>query len=147
MAKSGLPKIKLSQDVVKVTIPGRKQCYRLYGKGGFAILDLMLLEDEPAPAANQNILCRHPFEESKRAMVIPAKVEPLQLEFWDGTDICQPLPTLDKLRTHVHDSISDLRGDHKRILNPTPYKVSVSERLYNFLHTLWLQNAPIGQLE
>ncbi|CAD5218822.1 unnamed protein product [Bursaphelenchus okinawaensis] len=147
VAKSGMPKIKLSQDVVKVTIPGRKQCYRLYGKAGFAILDLMLTEDEPAPEPNKNIMCRHPFQESKRAMVIPAKVEKLQLVFWDGKTIAHPLPTLEKIRQHVHNSISDLRGDHKRNLNPTPYKVSVSEKLYNFLHTLWLQNAPVGQLE
>jgi nicotinate phosphoribosyltransferase len=80
VTKSGLPKIKISQDVVKITIPGRKRCYRLYGKGGFAILDLMMLDDEPEPAINVEILCRHPFEESKRAKVIPAKIEQLQLQ-------------------------------------------------------------------
>ncbi|KAI6196479.1 Nicotinate phosphoribosyltransferase domain containing protein [Aphelenchoides besseyi] len=147
VTKSGLPKIKISQDVVKITIPGRKRCYRLYGKAGFAILDLMTLDDEPAPAVNTEILCRHPFEESKRAKVIPAKVEQLQLEFWDGEDIRQTLPSLREMRNRVHQSIGDLRSDHKRIVNPTPYKVSVSERLYHFLHTIWLQNAPIGQLE
>ncbi|KAI6234064.1 Nicotinate phosphoribosyltransferase domain containing protein [Aphelenchoides fujianensis] len=125
VTKSGLPKIKISQDVVKITIPGRKRCYRLYGKAGFAILDLMMLDDEPAPAVNTEILCRHPFEESKRAKVIPAKVEQLQLQFWDGHAITQGLPSLRDMRDHV----------------------SVSERLYNFLHTIWLQNAPIGQLE
>jgi nicotinate phosphoribosyltransferase len=71
VTKCGHPKIKISQDVVKITIPGRKNCYRLYGKGGSAILDLMTLDDEEEPKVNQEILCRHPFEESKRAKVIP----------------------------------------------------------------------------
>lgn len=58
----GIPKIKLSQDVVKITIPGRKKCFRLYGKAGYCILDLMTLGDEPDPEPNMEILCRHPFE-------------------------------------------------------------------------------------
>lgn len=135
VTKSGLPKIKISQDVVKITIPGRKRCYRLYGKGGYAILDLMMLDDEDPPEINKEILCRHPFEESKRAKVIPAKIEPLQLLFWDGQQICQKLPSLIDMRAHVHQSIGDLRSDHKRSLNPTPYKVifgEVSMPVYTF---------------
>jgi hypothetical protein len=31
---NGLPKIKLSQDVGKVTMPGRKDVFRLYGADG-----------------------------------------------------------------------------------------------------------------
>jgi len=31
---NGLPKIKLSQDVGKVTMPGRKDAYRLFGADG-----------------------------------------------------------------------------------------------------------------
>lgn len=147
MTKSGKPKIKISQDVVKITIPGRKRCYRLYGKGGFAILDLMTLDDEEEPKVNSEILCRHPFEESKRAKVIPTRVDKLQLNFWDGKHISQKLPTLEQMKNRVHQSIGDLRSDHKRTLNPTPYKVSVSEKLFDFLHEIWLKNAPIGQLE
>ncbi|PIO59062.1 nicotinate phosphoribosyltransferase, (NAPRTase) family, partial [Teladorsagia circumcincta] len=62
VALSGHPKIKLSQEVSKITIPGRKKCFRLYGKTGYAILDLLMLEDEAEPKANQQILCRHPFQ-------------------------------------------------------------------------------------
>jgi nicotinate phosphoribosyltransferase len=147
VTKSGQPKIKISQDVAKITIPGRKRCYRLYGKGGFAILDLMTLDDEEEPKVNSEILCRHPFEESKRAKVIPARIDKLQLNFWDGKQISQKLPTLEQMRNRVHQSIGDLRSDHKRSLNPTPYKVSVSVKLFDFLHEIWLKNAPIGQLE
>jgi nicotinate phosphoribosyltransferase len=36
------PRIKISQDIVKVTIPGRKECYRLFNAKGEPILDLLL---------------------------------------------------------------------------------------------------------
>ncbi|CAI2351595.1 unnamed protein product [Caenorhabditis sp. 36 PRJEB53466] len=148
VAKSSQPKIKLSQDVTKITIPGKKKCYRIYGRNGYAILDLMMLEDEPEPKLNEQILCRHPFEESKRALVNASKIERLHNVYWENGKLTGPLPTLNETKEHVNDSIRrTLRQDHRRYLNPTPYKVSVSERLYNFLHELWLQNAPIGQLE
>lgn len=147
VALSGSPRIKLSAEMSKLTIPGRKLCYRLYGKEGYGICDLMMLEDEEPPKANVPILCRHPFLESKRALVLPSKVEALQLLFWSDGEIKQDLPSLAEMRSHVNDSLNLMRKDHRRLLNPTPYKVSVSEKLYTFLHAIWLQNAPIGQLE
>ncbi|KAK6056770.1 nicotinate phosphoribosyltransferase, (NAPRTase) family, partial [Cooperia oncophora] len=94
VALSGHPKIKLSQEVSKITIPGRKKCFRLYGKTGYAILDLMVLEEEPEPQANKQILCRHPFEESKRALVVASRVEPLHEVFWSDGRIVKELPDL-----------------------------------------------------
>ncbi|KAK0410455.1 hypothetical protein QR680_005140 [Steinernema hermaphroditum] len=147
VAISGQPKIKLSQDVVKITIPGRKKCYRLFGRNGFAILDLMTLGEESEPKVGEQILCRHPFEESKRALVIPSRVERLHDTFWSDGEIQKKLPSLLEMKEHVHSSLEQMRQDHRRSLNPTPYKVSVSEKLYDFLHSLWLQNAPVGQLD
>lgn len=40
-----------------------------------------------------------------------------------------------------------MRPDHMRELNPTPYKVSVSAKLYDFIHFLWLNEAPVGELQ
>uniref|UniRef100_A0A183GIR1 Nicotinate phosphoribosyltransferase n=1 Tax=Heligmosomoides polygyrus TaxID=6339 RepID=A0A183GIR1_HELPZ len=140
VALSGHPKIKVSEEVSKITIPGRKRCFRLYGKSGYAILDLMTLEDEPAPKTNEQILCRHPFQarESKRALVVASRVEPLHELYWCGGEIVQDLPDLCTIKVR-----SCWFSDGDRTLEV----VSVSEKLYNFLHSLWLQNAPIGQLE
>ena len=66
---------------------------------------------------------------------------------WDDGKITQPLPTLLDVRAQVAASLATLRPDSKRSLNPTPYKVSLSEHLYQYLHKLWLAHAPIGQLE
>ncbi|XP_065356911.1 nicotinate phosphoribosyltransferase isoform X4 [Calliphora vicina] len=143
---NGQPRIKLSQDVEKVTMPGHKNAYRLYSADGHALIDLLQKVTEAPPAVGQKVLCRHPFQESKRAYVIPSHVESLYKIYWQNGKICQPLPTLEQVRERVQMSLKTLRNDHKRTLNPTPYKVSVSDNLYNFIHDLWLQNAPIGEL-
>ncbi|XP_051162849.1 nicotinate phosphoribosyltransferase isoform X5 [Leptopilina boulardi] len=141
-----LPRIKLSQEVDKVTMPGRKNAFRLYGADGHALVDLLQRYDEDTPQVGQKVLCRHPFQESKRAYVTPTRVEVLHKLYWKDGKLCRPLPTLQETRQRVQESLKTLRSDHKRSLNPTPYKVAVSDKLYHFIHDLWLQNAPIGQL-
>jgi nicotinate phosphoribosyltransferase len=143
---NGKPKIKLSQDVEKVTMPGKKNVFRLYSNDGHALIDLLQLPDEPPPEVNKRVLCRHPFQESKRAWVIPSKVEPLYTCWWENGRVRSECPTLLQIRENVQRSLKTLRQDHKRSLNPTPYKVGVSDDLYRFLHDLWLENQPIGEL-
>ncbi|XP_050350555.1 nicotinate phosphoribosyltransferase isoform X2 [Nymphalis io] len=143
---NGQPRIKLSQDVGKVTIPGNKEAYRLFGADGHALIDLLQRSTEPAPEVGQKVLCRHPFQESKRAYVIPSKVEHLYKVYWNAGKICTFPKPLVEVRERVQTSLRTLRQDIKRNLNPTPYKVAVSDNLYNFIHDLWLQNAPIGEL-
>ncbi|XP_045448639.1 nicotinate phosphoribosyltransferase [Melitaea cinxia] len=143
---NGQPRIKLSQDVGKVTIPGHKEAYRLFGADGHALIDLLQRSSEPAPEVGQKVLCRHPFQESKRAYVIPSKVEHLYKVYWNEGRVCVAPKPLSEVRDRVQSSLKTLRQDIKRNLNPTPYKVAVSDNLYNFIHDLWLQNAPIGEL-
>ncbi|XP_064480457.1 nicotinate phosphoribosyltransferase-like isoform X2 [Ornithodoros turicata] len=138
--------IKLSLDIQKVTIPSKKACFRLYGQEGYALLDLMQRGIEPAPEKGKRVLCRHPFQESKRCYVTPDKVENLSQLWWEHGKIVQDLPSLDEIRSRLRSSLETLRPDIKRTLNPTPYKVSVSDTLYSFMHDLWLRNAPIGEL-
>lgn len=145
----GQPRIKLSNDIEKVTIPGRKEAYRLYGKTGQPIIDLLTDAHDQVPKADEKILCRHPFNSTKRCYVIPTKVEPLLFLAWDGPNggVACPLPTIQEVRSYCQSSLDALRGDHKRILNPTPYKVSVTEHLYEFLHEIWQREAPVPNLD
>ena len=146
------PRIKLSEDVEKVTIPGKKQCFRLYGKNGEPIVDVMLRENEKEPKVGERVLCRHPFIESKRAFVTPAKVEKLLLVCWDGKnggcprEFYEESVGLEKSRLRVSEQVKLMRTDHLRHTNPTPYKVSVSGDLYEFTHQLWLDNLPAREL-
>ncbi|XP_022651738.1 nicotinate phosphoribosyltransferase-like isoform X2 [Varroa destructor] len=140
------PCIKLSNDLQKVTIPGRKKAFRLYGRDGHPLLDLLQLIDEDAPMPGEKVLCRHPFISTKRAFVCPHKVESLYQLYWSDGAEQSPLPELEIVRQRVMSQMHSLRADIKRTLNPTPYKVSVTEKLYTFMHELWLKNAPIGEL-
>lgn len=74
---NGQARTKLSQDVEKATMPGNKNVYRLYSADGHALIDLMQKKSEAPPEVGQRVLCRHPILESKRAYVIPSRVEPL----------------------------------------------------------------------
>lgn len=137
---------QLSAEVGKVTIPGRKLCYRLHGKDSAPICDVLLREHEQPPVEDKPFLCRHPFQEQKRAHVRPRKVTSLLQLYWDNGKLAQRLPTIHELKATVAEQVSLLRADHKRRLNPTPYKVSVSSSLYTYIHDLWLEHAPIGEL-
>ena len=59
---NGKPKIKLSQDVEKVTMPGAKNAFRLYSNDGHALIDLLQRPEEEAPQVGKRVLCRHPFQ-------------------------------------------------------------------------------------
>jgi len=77
---------------------------------------------------------------------MPTKVELLHQLVWDGK-VTQPLPTLHEMRATVRTALARLREDHRRHLNPTPYKVSVTQHLYDTFHNLWLQEAPIEEIK
>uniref|UniRef100_A0A5B7CBB1 Nicotinate phosphoribosyltransferase n=1 Tax=Davidia involucrata TaxID=16924 RepID=A0A5B7CBB1_DAVIN len=143
------PRIKLSEDVSKVSIPCKKRCYRLYGKEGYPLVDIMTGENEPPPKVAERILCRHPFNESKRAFVVPQRVEELLKCFWPASPdkTREELPPLKEIRDRCIKQLEQMRPDHMRRLNPTPYKVSVSAKLYDFIHFLWLNEAPVGELQ
>ncbi|KAI3665704.1 hypothetical protein L6452_44334 [Arctium lappa] len=143
------PRIKLSEDVSKVSIPCKKRSFRLYGKEGCPLLDIMSGENEPPPKVGERILCRHPFNESKRAYVVPQRIEELMKCYWPGnTDKKrEELPTLKQNRERCISQLEQMRPDHMRRLNPTPYKVSVTAKLYDFIHFLWLNEAPVGELQ
>ncbi|RZB85970.1 UDP-glucose 4-epimerase GEPI42 isoform F [Glycine soja] len=57
------------------------------------------------------------------------------------------LPALRDIRERCINQLEQMRSDHMRRLNPTPYKVSVSAKLYDFIHFLWLNEAPVGELQ
>jgi nicotinate phosphoribosyltransferase len=146
-----MPRIKLSQEIEKVTIPGKKEVFRLIGKDGTCLLDLIIRQGddtEIAPGSKSRILCRHPFDGKRRAYVTPQKVLPLLELMWDGEKggLLRPHPTLDESRSYVKDQLKLIREDVLRCINPTPYKVSVSPNLYDYMHNLWLKETPVADL-
>ncbi|MCL7048061.1 hypothetical protein MKW94_024199 [Papaver nudicaule] len=143
------PRIKLSENVSKVSIPCKKRCFRLFGKEGYPSVDLMTGVNEPPPKVSERILCRDPFNECKRAYMEPQRVEELLKCYWSGDSGTprEELPPIKKIRDRCIQQLNQLRPDHLRRVEPTPYKVSVSAKLYDLIHFLWLNEAPIGELQ
>jgi len=144
------PCIKLSSNVEKVTIPCRKQLYRLYSADGTALNDLMTQYEEKSLVDNlkdnnERILCRHPFIESKRAYVTPKKKKPL-LEICNPAEAKERSLALKEAKKNFQQSLNEIREDTLRHINPTPFKVSVTANLYTYMHELWLESAPVGEL-
>jgi nicotinate phosphoribosyltransferase len=141
------PCIKLSEEFQKVTFPGKKNAYRLYDKDGCPLVDLLTKSEEPAPVVGEAFLCRHPFIETKRAYLTPSKVKNLLIPMWENGGLVEEnLDSIKQVKERVAKQLLTLRNDHKRMLNPTPYKITVSKQLYEFMHQLWLDYTPIGEL-
>ena len=141
----GHPRIKLSDEKEKVTLPGKKLPYRLYGAGNIPLLDLLVPDNEQVPQPGERLLVRHPFEETKRAYVTPVRVECLSVLIWDHGTVL-PLSTLEEGRSRVKQQMASMRQDYTRFLNPTPYKVSVTDALFRYLAELWMEELPIREL-
>jgi nicotinate phosphoribosyltransferase len=142
----GIPRIKLSQELSKMTIPGRKEVYRLYSEDGYGLLDLMIRVGDKPPEPSERVLCHHPFDHIKRVYVTPARVVPLHRCVWDGKRV-HPEASLSESRDYVLSQLRSTRQDHLRDINPTPYKVSVSEELYNYVYHLWAEESPVTELK
>jgi len=141
------PRIKISNAATKVTIPCRKDVYRLYSKDGVALIDVLVRVGDTPPMPHMRFLCRHPFDPTKRASVTPTTVSSLLQLFWDGTPVSlEHHKCLEAARQQASDQLATIREDVKRKLNPTPYKVAVTGQLYDKLHALWMQEAPVAEL-
>jgi nicotinate phosphoribosyltransferase len=142
----GIPRIKLSQELSKMTIPGKKEAYRLLSEDGYGLLDLMIRVGDKPPEPSKRVLCHHPFDHIKRVYVTPSKVIPLHRCVWDGKRV-YPEASLSESREYVLNQLRSTREDHLRDINPTPYKVSVSEELYNYVYHLWAEESPVTELK
>jgi nicotinate phosphoribosyltransferase len=139
------PRMKFSEDPEKMLIPGRKAIYRLLGQDNVPLVDLMQTAEEAPPTAGQRILVRHPFIENKRAYVTPsAVIALLQPVFVEGNAL--PPCSLAEARERCKKQLRGMRDDHIRHANPTPYKISVSQKLYDYIHDLWMSELPVKEL-
>lgn len=133
---NGCPRMKLSEDQDKMTIPGRKTVYRLHDCHGHPFLDLLALEDEPPPSVGQemelHVLGR--WEETRK--VTPGATEVLHRVYFKDGQICQHLPSISDVKAHVQHSLNMLPSEHRKLHNPKPYKVALSEKLYHLLNNL-----------
>ncbi|NWX44796.1 PNCB phosphoribosyltransferase, partial [Steatornis caripensis] len=133
---NGSPCLKVTEDEEKMTIPGTKTIYRLYDAAGHPFMDLMALEEEPLPSAGQELAVHVLGRLGEASKVVPTTVEPLHRTYFRDGQVCEPLPSLLEVRNHAQASLSLLSPAHRRLHEPQPYPVAVTERLHRLLTEL-----------
>lgn len=122
------PRIKVSEDVIKVTNPGYKKVYRFYDKEtGFALGDVIALFDEVIPKDEYTLIC--PTEEWKQTHITNYTVKELQVPIFQNGQLVYNVPTLEESRQHSKEDFEKFYPEIKRLENPHGYYVDLSEKL------------------
>lgn len=126
-----IPKIKISENVGKITTPHFKKIYRLRGKDtGKAEVDLICLHDEVIDETKP-IEVFDPEHTWKRKTIENFVAEELLVKIFDNGELCYKLPTIEEIRAHRQDEIEGMWEEVKRFTNPHNYYVDLSEKLWN----------------
>ncbi|XP_044309168.1 nicotinate phosphoribosyltransferase [Varanus komodoensis] len=133
---SGSPRLKVTEDKEKATLPGSKAVYRLWGAAGFPCMDLMALEEEPPPEAGQEVEFWPLEQATEAAKITPAAVETLYRVYFQDGQVCQLLPSLVEIKDHVTASLDKLSPAHKRLHGAESYQVAMTEKLHLLLTDL-----------
>ncbi len=140
----GVPRIKLSEELEKITLPCRKNVFRLWCESSESpVVDIIQGCDEPAPEVGIELHYRHPFIENNRSNITPTKVESLIKLVWDGENgiVGGSVGTLLEYRAKCMAEMKSFNQDHLRSRSPIKYKVEVTGRMYDYFHELWLRES------
>ena len=123
------PRIKISENVTKITIPGFKKTYRFFDKHGMAAADCMFLHDEE-PDFTQPFELFDPDFTWKRKTMENYTVRELQVPVFKGGELVYELPELEDIRAYCAAEIDKLWDEVKRFDAPHQYYVDLSEKLW-----------------
>lgn len=137
-----IPKIKLSENIEKLTNPGYKKVFRLYSQKGMAVADLIALDEETIDASKP-LRLYHPEQTYKSMVVENFTVRELLVPlFIDGKQMYTP-PTVMEMQAYCKRELATLYEESKRTLNPHAYKVDISDKLYDLKKELINKNREI----
>ncbi|XP_012889287.1 PREDICTED: nicotinate phosphoribosyltransferase [Dipodomys ordii] len=137
----GQPRMKLTEEPEKQTLPGSKAAFRLLDSAGFLLLDVLQLAEEPPPQAEKELKV-WPLGARDPCTVKPARVEPLLRRWLHKGQLCEPLPSLAESRAFAQWSLNRLSPAHKQLQSPAPYQVALSEQLRALVDRLSARGAP-----
>lgn len=126
-----LPKIKVSENVEKITNPGFKNIYRVYDKEtGKAEADFIYLRDEEPYDTSKPLVLTHPTERWKKITFENYELRPLQVDVIKGGKLVYKLPTLKEIKAYTEQELNSFWDEYKRLDRPHIYKVDLSDSLY-----------------
>lgn len=135
-----IPKIKVSENVGKITTPGFKQVYRMFDKvSNKAIADLVTLHDEVIDTSKPYEIF-HPLFTWKRKTVNDFYVRPLLIRIFEEGKQVYESPSVHEIRDYAREEIDLLWQEVKRFENPHEYFVDLSYDLWSIKDKLLKEN-------
>jgi len=122
---NGKPRIKLSENVSKITLPHLKQVYRIIDNdSNFIGADAITLDDE-----DDVQIMHHPLYPLKSLSLMKYIKEPLLQKVMANGKRVKDSEVLSEISKYSHSRMEKLPEEYKRFDNPHIYKVGISERL------------------
>lgn len=124
-----IPKIKISENVGKITNPGFKRVYRLFDKEtGMAEADYITLYDEVVDDTKPLEIC-DPEARWKTKVIHSFNAVELQVPVFKNGELVYKLPTLEEIKRTCAYGVSTLWPEVKRFDYPHQYYVDLSAKL------------------
>ena len=131
-----VPKMKISENVEKITNPGFKKVVRFFDKEtGKALADVIMLHDEPIPDGKPYEIF-DPNAVWKRKMLENYEAKELLVKIFDKGELVYKEPEIEEIRATCREQIDTLWGSSLRFENPQVYYVDLSRPLWNLKHEL-----------
>ena len=131
-----IPKIKISENVEKITTPCFKKIYRLYDRDtNMAIADVITLFDEVIDDTKPYVIF-DPEHTWKRKTVENFIAVELRKQYFKNGELIQEMPTLVNVREYCRAGLNTLWDEVKRFENPHTYYVDLSQKLWDIKNEL-----------
>jgi nicotinate phosphoribosyltransferase len=125
------PKVKVSQQSIKINIPGIHNAIR-FSKNGKAVADMVFLEENGEPDSNKYTII-DPIDPTKRKRINTSGLEKeilLKPVFQKGEKVYTRPGILD-IKKNTERNLALFDKAHKRLINPHIYPVGLEESLYD----------------
>lgn len=131
-----VPKIKISENVEKITNPGFKTVYRLFDKDTHkAVADVITLDGEAIPEGDDYEIF-DPRAVWKRKKVNNFYVRNLRVQVFDKGKCIYRSPSINEIRDYCRQQIASLWEETLRFENPQTYYVDLSKQLWEMKNRL-----------
>lgn len=131
-----VPKIKLSENVEKITTPGYKKVYRLFSnETGNMVADLIALYDEEFDFTKP-ITLFDPVYTWKKKTFENYRVEEILKPIYEKGKLVYKTPTVMESKKYCVEQVGRLWDEVKRFENPQTYYVDLSQKLWDVKHSL-----------
>ena len=126
------PKIKISASTEKITIPYRKQVYRIFSKEtGMAKADYIAIHDENVNLEPEELTIFSPTEPWKRQTLTNIILKPLLVPIFENGKKVYESPDINEIKAFCQQQVDETLWDEvKRLEYPHIYYVDYSEKLW-----------------